>query len=61
MGKKSPSGIQFQMLGVSVLGMLEWKVHSELVSLVPAIIGINYNPLQTHKFCPWAHITCSAN
>lgn len=52
MGKKSPSGIQFQMLGVSVLGMLEWKVHSELVSLVPAIIGINYNPLQTHKFCP---------
>lgn len=50
MGKKSPSGIQFQMLGVTVLGMLEWKVLS--VSLVPAIIGLTYNPLQTHKFCP---------
>lgn len=40
------------MLVVSVLGMLEWKVLSVLVSLVPGIIGTTYNPLQTHKFCP---------
>lgn len=36
--KKTPSGIHFQMLGVAVVGMLEWKVLSVLVSLVPAII-----------------------
>lgn len=52
MEKKSPSGISFRMLGVSVLGMLEWKVLSVLVSLVPAITDTTYNPLQTQEFCP---------